>query len=477
MWKRPVIVDSRKCCNSGRGSPAGWTGGCMRWQVTHPTPSRARAPYFASPAPGCSPGGATPCRRSSENRAGVPAWSASNCRLPIAPWQRRQVSARVEADLLGLFRVGTEVLADRPDLGLDLGEEDGIAAGQAHRRPAPFAIGRDVAARPRAIFGRLAAGGTNIEGPNGAISPEWQPMHWFDVTNSWPGLACWRPSRGWPGAAWRCPRGRRAPSCRRCRGTAGWTGRSGRATAFGRTHEACVPPSALGGRLGPPPRVVDPESDRLPREAGDVPQRREGRLVRRRAGRLAGRPRRGVAADAVVAEAGDGMRVRVAVVIDDALTLDGVAPEPAVVRAGRVLDHHGPRFERGPQLVLALALVPGRGGGVLLLDDHLAVGDGPGPAALEPADHAGRVVDAHGGVGAVGLALDEGAGVAHALVPPPAERDVTPRVEEGEQLRLVGGQGDPARERQVAPVGRGRGPARVAARRPPRAASGLARPG
>src|SRR4029077_4707304 len=41
-------------------------------------------------------------------------------------------------------RVGPELCLQQTDLGLELGEEDRIAAGQAHRRPTPFAVRGDV---------------------------------------------------------------------------------------------------------------------------------------------------------------------------------------------------------------------------------------------------------------------------------------------------------------------------------------------
>ena len=187
------------------------------------------------------------------------------------------------------------------------------------------------------------------------------------------------------------------------------------------------------------------------------------------AGLGAGRLGRGVAADAVVAEPGDRVVERVAVIVDDALPLGRVAPEPAVVRAGRVLDHHRPGLQRRPQLRLRLALVPGRGGGVLLLDDHLAVGDRAGPAVHQPAHHARRVVHPDGRVGAVRLAAEERPGVADAPCPAasPARRSAgrsgtrraSPRTRpggpgSGGAVRLV----VPGRSRGPRPAVRARGP-------------------
>ena len=39
--------------------------------------------------------------------------------------------------------------------------------------------------RPGAPYSAPSPAGTNIDGPNGAISPAWQLMHWLEVTNSW----------------------------------------------------------------------------------------------------------------------------------------------------------------------------------------------------------------------------------------------------------------------------------------------------
>ena len=104
--------------------------------------------------------------------------------LPLA---HRAVAAQADigkrlAELRGITRVGPELLAGQPDLALDLGVDDGVAPRQSHRGPSPLAVRGDVPA-VRPVFHAVPAG-TNIDGPNGASSPEWQFMHWLEVTNS-----------------------------------------------------------------------------------------------------------------------------------------------------------------------------------------------------------------------------------------------------------------------------------------------------
>src|SRR5262249_39335497 len=104
-------------------------------------------------------------------------------------------------------------------------------------------------------------------------------------------------------------------------------------------------------RLRRLPRVVHAERERRARKPLDVLERDERRL----------RLRRGMTPDAVRAEARPGVGERKGVSALDPLwpfIAAGriLSPEPAVLRAGRVLDHHGPGRERLLQLVVALPL-------------------------------------------------------------------------------------------------------------------------
>ncbi len=60
----------------------GCSCGCIRWQIRQLTPSRARAPYFALPWPGCRGRQSRECGRP---RRFPPGWSMANWRLPIDP--------------------------------------------------------------------------------------------------------------------------------------------------------------------------------------------------------------------------------------------------------------------------------------------------------------------------------------------------------------------------------------------------------
>src|SRR5262249_18711645 len=108
-------------------------------------------------------------------------------------------------------------------------------------------------------------------------------------------------------------------------------------------------------------------------------------------------------------------------VIDDALALGRVTPEPTFVRTRRVLDHDRPCVERFQELILGLPVMTGRGGGELLFDDHLAVRDLADAAADEPFHDPRRIVNADGWVRAVIPAVNEWAGVADGLVVRPTE--------------------------------------------------------
>ncbi len=83
--------------------------------------------------------------------------------------------------------------------------------------------------------------GTNIDGPNGATSPAWQLMHWFDVTNSCD-LSRLPTTQSWvTGGRWatrdRSPGLIEAKKSRN-RGSAR---RTGRGAASGRAHVGCGP--------------------------------------------------------------------------------------------------------------------------------------------------------------------------------------------------------------------------------------------
>src|SRR5262249_50194717 len=85
------------------------------------------------------------------------------------------------------------------------------------------------------------------------------------------------------------------------------------------------------------PRVVHAEGERLAREPFNVLERDERRL----------RLRRGVAPDAIRPEAPSGGSERegvgAATSIRSLVAPGGIlSPEPTVLRAGRILDHHGP---------------------------------------------------------------------------------------------------------------------------------------
>lgn len=173
------------------------------------------------------------------------------------------------------------------------------------------------------------------------------------------------------------------------------------------------------------PGAIIGEDDRLPGESLDVVERAERVLP------LGDR----VAAQAVEPEPRPGV-LKGELVVVERHAIEELGPEPAVLRASRVLVHDGP-VAGGGQLGVGQPRVTSRRRRILLLDDHRAVGDRPLTPARQPPHVRRRVVDPDRGMRSVVHALDERSRVAHALVDTPAELPVLASLEEGQEPLLV----------------------------------------
>ena len=95
--------------------------------------------------PDARPGPATAWTWSSENFAEDPESVDVELRLAHRRVALQAGIGERRAGLVRELRVGFVILAQELNLALDLRMEDGVPPRQPHRRPAPFAVGRDVA--------------------------------------------------------------------------------------------------------------------------------------------------------------------------------------------------------------------------------------------------------------------------------------------------------------------------------------------
>ena len=188
----------------------------------------------------------------------------------------------------------------------------------------------------------------------------------------------------------------------------------------------------------------------LPGNPVDVVQRREGRLFLGRRVTVETRQPEPLVEDA------ERRREAVARLGHRRIAGPQAAPEPAVLRSLRVLDHHGPRSRRQRLPFIARR----RTGVVHLLDDHRAVRQRRGASAHQPRHHHGRVVDANGGVGAEIRAVDVRPGVAHAFVGAPSQLHVFGRLQKREQPIVEVVRRHRRRQRKIVVAGIGTGRAR-----------------
>ena len=282
--------------------------------------------------------------------------------------------ARVDDLLLRASRAFARMIAgdvvgrnrrDVRQLALELREEHRIAPGETHRRPAPLAVLRDVHAdrpgrRRRGSGGGVHDGGgsSHIDGPDGGSATRAVTAHALVRRHE---------------LRRRCGCGARAERSRAARREiAGWRRDRRSATVMRREHARS---SRARGRAARgdrqrrrrrrrrAPRVVDLEHRAVRR--GNPMLSSDANVVATFAERdSAGSTGRSPRSDT-------GCRRTSCLCGRRALGVD-LGPEPAVARRRRAPDHHRP-VER-LQRVAVLVAVQRRRRGVLLLDDHRAVG-------------------------------------------------------------------------------------------------------